>query len=112
ASSSAADHLLQHLFVKRRIGDYPAQPRILHLELPQLLHFGWHQAAVELLPAIERRSSCATPRRCAATALQMCGKDHQYSHSFRTVPLLRPGKIYEKFKASEHAFVRADEVIE
>jgi hypothetical protein len=37
ASWFAADHLLQHLFVKRQIGDYPAQRRILHLKLPQIL---------------------------------------------------------------------------
>ena len=38
-----------------RFGDHSAQPRILLLELPQLLHFGWHQPAIELFPAIERR---------------------------------------------------------
>ena len=47
ASYFAADHLLQHLFVERQIGDHFAQPRIPFLELPRLLHFRRHQPAVK-----------------------------------------------------------------
>jgi len=38
--------------VERQIGDHLAQPRMLLLELPQLLHLGRYRAAGELLSAI------------------------------------------------------------
>jgi hypothetical protein len=85
ASWFAADHLLQHLFVKRQIGDYPAQRRILHLKLPQIL----------------TSDGIKPPYAPLGRALQRCGNDHHCANSFRTAPLLRPGMIYEKFKATE-----------
>src|SRR5205823_2611720 len=55
ASTFFSNHLLENLFVQRQVGDEALQPRILLAHLPQLAHLGDAQAAVLLLPEVERR---------------------------------------------------------
>jgi hypothetical protein len=98
--SRPTQHLLvqrQHLLVQRQVCHDPCQLRVLFFQLAQAPQFDWVQAAVLLLPAVERGftdSEFATDfRRRDATigllnANTICDSGPGLFHGNRRAPIL------------------------